>query len=153
MKISRFKMVVFLLALFSGFTTIPGKTNAQMSKSELRDLLELTAAASSFDKICNLMLEGPTSNFYTNFSILQEQYKLKLTEEDQDMLLSEAEDRIRSIARTTSQDMRAFVDNFGCETPERELFVSHYRDLANAEPGEFLKRIMTQRRPAVGSNE
>lgn len=149
MKISRFAMVAFLLALFSAAVTMPGKVNAQMSKSDLRDLLELTAAASSFGKICNLMLESPTSNFYTNYSILQEQYKLKLIEEDQDMLLSEAEDRIRSMTRTMSQDMRAFVDNFGCQTPEREIFIAHYRDLANAEPGEFLEKMMTQRRPAL----
>ena len=115
---------------------------AEMKLEEVEELLEFTAFADYYSRICLLLPGFYGSKFKVNYKTLKDQYQLKLLKEDPDMSINEARNQMEQFLREISFDARALVDAVGCEGEEKDLFLDHYNDLANTSPEEFAKRLM-----------
>jgi hypothetical protein len=133
---------LLMILLFSSLVLMPTQSNAQMSKAEVQEMLEFTAASSGFQTLCFLMIGAPGNHFRTNYNMLRDQLEMMKMEQDPELSSREAQFEVRAIIRTVGQDVRALVDNFGCEIPERKMFVDHYKYLANMTPDKLSSLLL-----------
>lgn len=145
---------LLMTMLFLSAVLMPGLSNAQANKAEMREMLEFTAAAYGYEHLCLLMIDGPGSYFRTNYKILQDEFELIMMNEDPELSLREAEIEVNFIIQEVTRDVRALVDTVGCDGEEREMFADHFRTVATTPPDEFISRLIgtTQQEPLTNES-
>ena len=125
----------------------PGSAqNAQPSPSitgieELEKLFEFTSFTDHYTQICVIVPYVKNSNFRYNLGLIRTQLKIELLTQNLDLSEREADKKIRKIYGKSIKDANYLVGNVGCNGPDRDIFVDHYKSLAIAEPDEIIRAM------------